>query len=59
MRRKANQMARKTGQPQVANDGRLYVGLTPEEVALSKAENKLDFGIIDGMAKQIEVQIGQ
>ncbi len=54
---KANEIARDTGKPQVANDGRLYLGLPPEEVAKGKAENKLDFGIIDGVAFFSSIQI--
>lgn len=54
---KANQIARDTGKPQVATDGRLYIGLTPEEVEQGKAENKLDFGIIDGVAFFSSIEI--
>ena len=54
---KANQIARDTGKPQVATDGRLYIGLSPEEVEQGKAENKLDFGIIDGVAFFSSIEI--
>ena len=55
--KKANQVARETGQPQIASDGRLYLGLSAEEVAHGKAQNKLDFGIIDGVAFFSSIEI--